>query len=410
MRVLFVVQRYGAEVAGGAERACREYAEHLAAMGVDVEVVTSCARSYVDWANVYEPGETEIGGVRVHRLPVGRARADRTFGPLNGRVMGNHWPTALTLQHTWARVQGPVLPDLEGWLDEHHTRFDVVSCFTYLYWPTHMALRHLAGRVPTVLHPLAHDEPALEMRQFDLMVRWADGLSFLTPEERSLVERRFGVHRPSLVAGIGVDPGLTGDGERFRARFGLGGDPYLLYLGRIDPSKGAKELLGYVRAFRSRHDRPLRLVAVGEQVTDLVDDGVVCTGFVDEQTKLDAIAGCLALAQPSYYESFSIVLVEAWSLGRPAIVQGHCAVLDGQARRSGGAIPYDGYEEWEAAVELLLDDPALGASLGAAGARYVEANYRWSDIAERYRAFLAEVVSRTERSAASYSSTTAVTP
>ena len=91
------------------------------------------------------------------------------------------------------------------------------------------------------------------------------------------------------------------------------------------------------------------------------------TGAVDESTKDAAIAGCLALVQPSYFESFSIVLCEAWAHRRPAIVQGRCEVLLGQARRSGGAIPYVGYGELEAAIELLGGDPALRAELGAAG-------------------------------------------
>ena len=51
---------------------------------------------------------------------------------------------------------------------------------------------------------------------------------------------------------------------------------------------------------------------------------------------------------------------------RPAIVQGRCEVLLDQARRSGGAIPYVGYGEFEGAIELLAGDRALGDELGAA--------------------------------------------
>jgi Glycosyltransferase len=74
---------------------------------------------------------------------------------------------------------------------------------------------------------------------------------------------------------------------------------------------------------------------------------VVVTGFIDEAGKQSALAGAAALVQPSYFESFSMVLTEAWAHRRPALVQGHCAVLDGQARRSGGGIPYRSYAEFE---------------------------------------------------------------
>jgi glycosyltransferase involved in cell wall biosynthesis len=397
MRILVVVQRYGEEVAGGAERACREYAEHLAARGHDVEVVTSCARSYVDWADVYPPGTARINGVAVHRLPVAARRSDETFGPLNGRIAAPDWPRSLHLQRAWHRMQGPYLPDLPAVVAQGADRADVVVCFTYLYWPTYAALVAAQGRAPTVLHPTAHDEAALSLSLFDAMFHRAGAFGFLTPEEEQLVRRRFGVTQPSVVAGIGVTPPPEApDPGRFRREHGLGDDPYLLYVGRVDPAKGATELVAYVRAFRARHDVPLQLVVVGERVLELAEEpGVVSTGFVDEQTKHDAVAGCLALAQPSYFESFSIVLAEAWAAGRPALVQGACDVLAGQVRRSGGGIPYEGYLEFEAALELLVDDPDLGARLGRAGRAYVEAECDWARIVERYEAFLETLVAAT---------------
>ncbi len=69
MKTLFVVQRYGTHVAGGSEQCCRLFAEHLAARGHEVEVATSCARNYTDWANEFPAGEERINGVRVHRHP-----------------------------------------------------------------------------------------------------------------------------------------------------------------------------------------------------------------------------------------------------------------------------------------------------------------------------------------------------
>ena len=94
---------------------------------------------------------------------------------------------------------------------------------------------------------------------------------------------------------------------------------------------------------------------------------MIHVGFLDEETKRSALAGCLALLQPSYFESFSIVLCEAWLQGRPALVQGRSEVLEGQARRSGGAIPYRGFVEFEAALDLLLADPGLADRMGAGG-------------------------------------------
>jgi glycosyltransferase involved in cell wall biosynthesis len=58
--------------------------------------------------------------------------------------------------------------------------------------------------------------------------------------------------------------------------------------------------------------------------------------------------------------------------------------LAGQAARSGGAIPYDGYAEFEAGLDRLVADAALAGRLGLAGRRYVEAHYRWDAVMVRY--------------------------
>ncbi|HMC79524.1 MAG TPA: hypothetical protein VKO35_03155, partial [Acidimicrobiia bacterium] len=107
MRILFVVQRYGALVPGGAELAAREFATRLAARGHDTEVLTSCAVSYVDWANAYPPGTEALDGVLVHRLPVSEPRADRIFGPMHARVPFGRHRVPPFMQRDWMRVQGP---------------------------------------------------------------------------------------------------------------------------------------------------------------------------------------------------------------------------------------------------------------------------------------------------------------
>ena len=63
MRILYVVQRYGEDVAGGAEQHARAFAERLVEREHEVTVLTSCASSYVDWANAFQPGWSRTNGV-----------------------------------------------------------------------------------------------------------------------------------------------------------------------------------------------------------------------------------------------------------------------------------------------------------------------------------------------------------
>lgn len=389
LNLLFVVQRYGAEVAGGAEAACREVAERLAARGHRVEVATTCARSYVTWDDHYPPGTTELAGVTVHRFPVDHPRNPDLFGPLSARVLVGEGPVPYHLQLAWVEQQGPRCSRLLEFLDAEAGRFDVAVFFTYLYWTTWAGTCVAARHVPTVIATTAHDERPFHLPVFDTSMRAADGFLCLTPEEAALVEGKVGRYRPIGVPGLGVDLEVVGEPARFRARYGLGERPYLLFLGRVDPHKGATELVAHFLAYKERNENDLALVVVGEEITQVPDHpDIVAAGFVAEATKHDALSGMLALALPSYYESFSMVLCEAWSHSRPALVQGLCQTLVGQAQRSGGAIPYVGFGQFEVAVGELLDHPEVADGLGRQGRAYVEEHYDWPNVLALYEDFL----------------------
>jgi glycosyltransferase involved in cell wall biosynthesis len=313
---------------------------------------------------------------------VARVREDRYFGPLNGRAVWGSKPTPMFLQAEWMRLQGPDVPDLVPWLTERAAGFDVVIFVTYLYATTWTGLPVAAGLAPTILLPAAHDEPPFWLPLFDPMLRLPTAFAFLTEEEEALVRRRARVKRPSSVVGLGVDLDATGDEARFRASSGVGERPYLLYVGRLDPGKGSDELYDYFTTYKARHTGDdLALVVVGEPVKPLdPHPDVFTTGFVPEQAKLDAIAGCMALVMPSYFESFSLVLAEAWAQSKAALVNGRCAVLAGQARRSEGGLPYSGYAEFEAAIDLVLEHPDLLGDMGYRGRRYVDQRYHWDTV------------------------------
>ena len=393
MRVLFVVQRYGPDVPGGAESLCRELATRLAARGHVAHVATTCARSYADWADEYEAGTSTVDGVVLHRFPVARTRDAAQFADVSARVTTGIEPDALELQEEWMRLQGPWTPALVEWLETHCEEFDVAVFVTYLYWTSWAPLRALAGRIPALLVPTAHDEPTLRLPLLNLLFALPDALGFLTEEEAALVRARFPGAPPGAVLGAGVEVDAAtapGAAEEFRARYGLGDRPYLVVVGRLDPAKGSDELVDYFVAYRARNpQRDLALVVVGEPMYELAAAAdVIVTGFVDEATRRAAVAGATVAVQPSYFESFSLVLAEAWAEAKPALVQRACAVTNGQVHRSGGGIPYRGYAEFEAALDLLLDSPQLAAALGARGRRYVEDHYRWETVLPGYERVL----------------------
>jgi glycosyltransferase involved in cell wall biosynthesis len=394
LKILYVVQRYGANIVGGSEAAARAFAEHLVVRGHSVDVLTSCAQSYSDWANVYDEGTSELNGVTVHRLAVDAPRSPEKFGPLHQWMIEGPKPAPMFVQQRWAKHMGPDIPLLPRWLTDRAANFDLVVFMTYLYATTTRGLPAVAGRVPTILQPTAHDEPPLWVRIYDSLFRLPDAFLFFTPEERSVVTRRFGIDPIGMTAGIGVDLDQADDVSGFREFHGLDDEPYILYVGRIDAIKGSLEAFHFFVEYKRRNPGPLRFVFVGEAISDLPDHPeVVFTGFLDEDEKRNALAGALALIQPSRFESFSIVLCESWVQHRPALVHADSEVLVGQAKRSKGAIPYRGFAEFEAALDLFVGDPDLADRMGASGYRYVDERYRWDQVIDAFEATATEAIS-----------------
>ena len=110
MKLAFVVQRYGAGIAGGSEGHCRELAERLSPRH-DITVLTTCAKDYVTWENAFPAGPATENGVRVIRFPVARQRRIKVFADLNDEVFdalvllaaGAASPEAIA--RGWAAVQ-----------------------------------------------------------------------------------------------------------------------------------------------------------------------------------------------------------------------------------------------------------------------------------------------------------------
>ncbi|HET9075644.1 MAG TPA: glycosyltransferase family 4 protein [Acidimicrobiales bacterium] len=386
--VLMVVQRYGPEVAGGAEALCRQLAVRLAGRGLDVHVLTSCATDAETWANAYPEGSSTVDGVTVHRLAVRKPRDPVAFGSLCQSVLPRGAEPGPELQKEWLEAQGPDLPDLVPWLEGRVDSFDLAMHFSYLYSTTWGALPVTSGRIPTVLHATAHDEAAFWLPAYDPVFRMPSAFAWLTAEERDLVLRRGGRAR-GMVVGAGFDLAGGGRGEAFRRHLGLGDSRYLLFVGRAEDGKGARELTDFFQEYKARHPGPLQLVFVGPAAERVDHPAIHYAGFVEERLRGDAMAGCLALVQPSYFESFSMVLVEAWSEGRPVLVQGLSDVLAGQARRSGGGVSFRGYAEFEAAVELLERHPRVAGHMGRAGRRFSERNFGWDVVLDRYEGLMA---------------------
>jgi glycosyltransferase involved in cell wall biosynthesis len=393
MRIGVVIQRFGPDVAGGAEALCRRTARALAEAGDEVVVHTTTARDYLTWAPHYPAGVTWEDGVEVHRHPVrppDPARAADLVRAL-GVVPGD-----ARAERAWALAQGPVAPGLLRAMAGAAGRHEVVACWTYLYATTQMSVPLVRER--SVLVPLAHDEPMLRFAITRGLVGAAAGLAFLTPEERDLVDDLHGIGaRPSAVVGAGIDAAPPGDAARARARRTLPAR-FALYVGRVDAAKGVDALVRAHAAYRAAGGT-LGLVLAGRSAGGLRLPGwVTLTGFVGDEERGDLLAACEVAVLPSPYESLSLSALEAWQAGRPTLANARAAVLAGQTARSGGGLLFTGPQTYGRQLTRLAGDPALRTRLGRSGQAFA-AGWTWPAAVRRWRALLAEVRRPIARSA-----------
>jgi len=378
--VTFVTPRYGADVLGGAEAGARQLATRLAGDGREVSVITSCARSMQTWADDYPAGETVEGGVRVLRCTVDRSRA-QNFDALSDSLLPRAGEATQAETLDWIDRQGPT----SGSLIEAVAAVEsgVLVFYPYLYHPTVRGLP--VARVPTILYPAAHRELPLELPVFDGVFGRADGIAFQTRAEQALVHERFPatITSPQALVGLPVEMPEVPDPAAARAALGLGDEPFVLCLGRVDRGKGTHDLVERFARFRSERGRG-RLVLAGPvaEAPPRVD-GVTNLGPIPDEHKFGLIAAADVLINPSFYESFSIVILEAWLAGTPVLVNGWCAPLVEHCLNSGGGLHYTGVADFDVALGRLLDEPETREALAAAGEAYVRRSYAWPAVSAR---------------------------
>ncbi len=380
MKLAVVVQRYGADINGGAELHARYIAERLS-RHAEVEVLTTCARDYVTWKNELKPGEETLGRIRVRRFPVRRSRDPHEFGRRSERVF--HRTHSLADELRWLDSEGPESPALIEAIRAESSRFDFVLFFSYRYYHAYRGARAVAGKA--VLVPTAERDPAIALGIFRPLFKGVRAIMYNSYEERALINRVSGNQAvPGVVVGIGSDVPDRVNPQRVRRKFNLRG-PFAIYVGRIDENKGCGELFTYFQRYARQFPQGLSLVLVGSAVMKVpAHPRIRHLGFLGDEDKFDAMAAADVLIMPSQYESLSMVALEAWALGRPVLANARCDVLRGQCIRSNGGLYYESYDEFVETLYALESNGPMNGLLGRNGRDYFKRHYAWPVIERKY--------------------------
>jgi glycosyltransferase involved in cell wall biosynthesis len=173
--------------------------------------------------------------------------------------------------------------------------------------------------------------------------------------------------------------------------------PYILYLGAIEPRKNVDTLLDAWSGFRLRSDFDLVIAGAsgwaGEKTLARLaarPAGVRYLGYVPENELPGLVAGATAFIYPSLYEGFGFPVAQAMAAGVPVITS-NTSCLPEVAGRGALLVDPRSASEIRAAMEKLLTSPALQQELGKAGMERAQREYRWEICARKSLEFFGRV-------------------
>lgn len=389
--IAFVIPWFGEKIPGGAEMELRGLVTHLHYAGVSVEVLTTCVKDFnSDWStNYYKEGMDSVLGVKVRRFKV-RKRDTNIFDAVNLKLMHNQ---KITLEEEKIYCKEMVnSPDLYEYMERNKEKYELFIFIPYMFGTTYYGCQICPEK--SVLIPCLHDESYAYLNCFKNVFSKVAGMIFHAKPEAELANSLYDLKNvKNQVLGEGLDTEITSNAEQFRKKFKID-SPYILYAGRKDKGKNVDTLLQYFAEYKERNNSNLKLVLIGGgniEIPESVKASVVDLGFVDIQDKYNACAGALLLCQPSHNESFSLVIMESWLCKRPVLVSGACAVTKHFVIDTNGGLYFDNYFEFEGSIDYLLKNKEIASQMGENGYQYVNNNFAWDVIVERYMHFFENI-------------------
>ncbi|PWT88654.1 MAG: hexosyltransferase [Acidobacteria bacterium] len=380
MKIAFVVQRYGMEINGGAELHCRYVAEHLT-RHAEVEVITTCAKDYITWKNSYREGSESMNGVTVRRFRVDKERNPIAYGRLQEHIIRSAHSEEDELR--WMDEQGPYSSELIRFIKKNQNQYQHFIFFSYRYYHSFHGIRAVPHK--SILVPTAEPDAVIHFGIFRGLFHLPQAFVYNSVEERRLIQNISSNYQvPGDVVGVGSRIPERSDPAAFRKKFGIY-SPFLIYVGRIDQNKGCGELFDFFLKYQGESKSDLKLVLIGSPVMKLPNNpAILHLGFLEDEDKFNALSASEMLIMPSQYESLSMVLLEAWGMGKPTLANGNCRVLMGQSIRSNAGLFYTDYQEFKRSLDLLLRRSDIRSAFGRNGRRFYDENYRWDIIEQKY--------------------------
>lgn len=379
-KIAIIVQRYGLEINGGAEYHARLIAEKICKY-FEIEVFTSTALDYITWEHHYNEGREIINHIPVNRFRVERTRDTKRFGEIQHYIFTEEHKIDDEIE--WLKEEGPYYPALLEELARREEEFAYFIFFSYRYYHSFFGVKRFRDKA--ILVPTAEHDEVVYLRIFKHFFKLPAAFVYNSHEEKEIINKVSGNFQvPGDIVGVGSEIPDEFDPESFRKKFNIRGE-YCLYIGRLDENKGVPQLLDFFTRLLSEKNIDLTLVLMGKTLIDIPEHpNIRYLGFMDDKDKFDGLKGAAFLINPSQFESLSMVILEAWAIGKPVVVNGRTEVLQGQCRRSNAGLWYTFYEEFKEIMLLLSGNSRLRSIMGKNGSDFFNKNYSWPVIENKY--------------------------
>ena len=381
---IIIVTPWFERFAGGAELLARGMARELNRRGISAIAFTTCSLSPYDswWEDHHEPGVTQVAGVETRRFAT--HKDGQPYEAVIGKLHRGEDLTAQDEQDFFAYgINSPALIDALG---EYVDRDDEIIALPYFHGLTHSVINRYPGKISLV--PCFHDEPQFYWRTTETLLRNAKHIFFNSAEEKQMTIKQYGptVGRrivESVVAGVGVELPVCADEEDIPEQLP---ESYFVYAGRKEVGKNVRLLCQWFTAYAEKFHSRTKLIFIGGGDESLVPARTYFLdfGFVSEAMKQHLIRHSKGIINLSENESFSIVIMEGWLLGVPAVVSANCAVTTNHVRRCDGGLPVASGDEFALALKYLEEHESVRHSLAANGRRYVARAFSFDAVLSRY--------------------------
>lgn len=215
---------------------------------------------------------------------------------------------------------------------------------------------------------LAGRRPPQLWRQTGLMRKMTEHVDrFLSPSRFTLRKHlEMGMEIPieQMPYFLPESPAFPNPDEPARAT-----SPYFLFVGRLEYIKGVQNL---IPVFKDHPEHRLVIAGGGGYEETLREQAagipnIEFLGPVDQERLKELYTAATAVIVPSIcYETFGIIIIEAFSFRTPVITN-KLGALPEVVEDSGGGIIYENEDELIAAIQRLAADPELRDQLGEKG-------------------------------------------